>query len=316
MNFNYQQNNNYSKSNSKVNSSSNNNKGIDIDFPTGIKLRSQKKNHKFLPKLFNSILKSKHNKSNKVNNKTVKFDTTDSENTFNHNDSYDDEQTINNNNFSFLKSLNNEETFDDQCTLHSNDSFDNDNGKDPLQAFLSRKTVNMIGRNNDTAPVLDINLAEIIRSRLPNLLQEATTWKLLYSLDQHGSALSTLYNRIHGQGPCIMVLRSSDGEIFGAYLSEAFDPSHQRFFGTPECFLWKACQYQFKMFRATNLNQFFMLADPEFIAMGGGNSNFGFYLDENIQYGYSSTCDTFENEILTKNSKFECYGCEFWGIEF
>ncbi|OUM57377.1 hypothetical protein PIROE2DRAFT_28581, partial [Piromyces sp. E2] len=177
-------------------------------------------------------------------------------------------------------------------------------------------TVNLIGRNNDTLPVLSINLAEIIRSRLPNLLQEATTWKLLYSLDQHGATLTTLYNKIHGQGPCIMVLKSSDGEIFGAFLSKAFDPSKQNFFGTPECFLWKADQYQFIKYKATNLNQYFMLADTDFIAMGGGNSNFGLYLDENIQYGYTSTCDTFENDILTKNNKFECYGCEIWGLEF
>jgi len=50
--------------------------------------------------------------------------------------------------------------------------------------------------------------------------------------------------------------------------------------------------------------------------MGGGNSNFGFYLDKDIYNGYSSTCDTFKNEVLTKNNTFKCLGCEFWGFEF
>jgi len=292
---------------------------IDIELPVGITLRSQeqqkKSHHKLLPKFFKSILKSKHNKSNKVNNKKVTLKTAKFEdNTVQYDSVYDTEKTVGSNNFTYLRSKNNETIYDDQCTLHSDDSYDT--CKDPFQAFLSRKNIDMIGRNKDTLPVLDINMAEIIRSRLPNLLQEATTWKLLYSMDQHGATLSTVFNRIRGQGPCIMALKSSDGEIFGAFLSEAFDPSKQRFYGTPECFLWKADQYQFKKFKATNLNQYFIFADVDFIAMGGSNGKFGFFLDEDIRYGYSTSCDTFENELLTNKSKFECYGCEFWGLEF
>ncbi|ORX76756.1 TLD-domain-containing protein, partial [Anaeromyces robustus] len=172
------------------------------------------------------------------------------------------------------------------------------------------------GRKDDTLPVLTEYLAEIIRSRLPNLLQEAPTWNLLYSMDQHGARLSTLYRNIKDQGPCIVVLKNSENEVFGAFISEPFDPSNRGFFGTPECFLFKSNKYQFKKFSATGLNQYFMLADPSFIAMGGGNGNFGFYVDEDIQFGYTSVCDTFENEILTEDNEFECYGCEIWGLEY
>ena len=306
MNNKTQLNNNYTKFN--INNE-------DIELPTGITLRSQqqkKSHHKLLPKFFKSILKSKHNKSK--SNKKVSLNIAEPEKTIEYDTLYDTEKTVYGNNISFLNNNTNETIYDDQCTLRSEDSCDT--CKDPFQAFLSRKNIKLIGRNNGTLPILDINLAEIIRSRLPNLLQEATTWKLLYSMDQHGATLTTLLNKIRGHGPCIMVLKSSDGEIFGAFLTEAFDTSKQEFYGTPECFLWKEDQYQFKKFEATNLNQYFIFADIDFIAMGGGDGEFGFYLDENIQYGYTSTCDTFENELLTKNRKFECYGCEFWGLEF
>jgi hypothetical protein len=278
----------------------------EIDLPVGVTFKGQEKKHRFLPKFFSSIFKSKYSevvKATKSNQKCSQ--------------DFDSEKTVTENDLTYINSSPISEISEDenQSTIHTI-CLEN-NRKNPIQAFSTRKTLDLKGRNENTLPVLNEDLAEVIRSRLPNLLQEATTWKLLYSMDQHGATLSTLYRKIEGQGPCVMVLKNSEGEIFGAFISEAFDPSNKGFFGSPECFLWKSDNYQFKKFSATNLNQYFMVAQPSFIGMGGGkNGNFGFYLDEDIQFGYSSECDTFENEILTKNNEFECYGCEIWGLEF
>jgi len=274
----------------------------EIDLPVGVTFKGQEKKHKFIPKFFSSIFKSKYNKVVKATKNNQRYS-----------QEFDSEKTVTENDLTYI----NKSTISDDESQSTLTICNEDNIKNPIQAFLTRKTIDLKGRNQNTLPVLTDDLAEIIRSRLPNLLQEATTWKLLYSMDQHGATLSTLYRKIKSQGPCIMVLKSSEEEIFGAFVSESFDPSKKGFFGTPECFLWKADKYQFKKYTATNLNQYFMVADPSFIAMGGGNKgNFGFYLDEDIQFGYSSVCDTFENEVLTKNNEFECYGCEIWGLEF
>jgi len=278
----------------------------EIDLPVGVTFKGQEKKHKFLPKFFSSIFKSKYSEVVKA-----------TKNSITQSQEFDSEKTINENDLTRLSKNSISEVSDEsENTIHTM-CFDENTEKNPTQAFLTRKVIDLKGRNENTLPVLNDDLAEIIRSRLPNLLQEATTWKLLYSMDQHGATLSTLYRKIQGQGPCVMVLKNSEEELFGAFISEAFDPSNKGFFGTPECFLWKADPHQFKKFRATNLNQYFMVAQPSFIGMGGGkNGNFGFYLDEDIQFGYSSVCDTYENEILTKNNEFECYGCEIWGLEF
>ncbi|KAG4090307.1 TLD-domain-containing protein [Neocallimastix lanati (nom. inval.)] len=237
----------------------------------------------------------------------------DPERTIHHDDIYDSEKTVQANNITYLKFSKNEVSDEYESTVGTVVS---DKCNSPTQVFLTRKTINLKGRNDNTLPVLSEYLAEIIRSRLPNLLQEATTWNLLYSMDQHGARLSTLYRLIKDQGPCILILKNSSKEIFGAFISEPFDPINRGFFGTPECFLWKSNNYQFKKYSATHSNQYFMLAEPEFIAMGGGNGNFGFYLDEDIHFGYSSACDTYYNEVLTEDNEFECYGCEVWGFEF
>jgi len=307
-----------------------------IDLPNGVTLKGQKrKHHKLLPKFFSSMFKSKYNAAIEATNKknltitenSIRFtglnekfvskkilNTLDPEQTVQHDDLYDSEKTIHTNNITYLKYPFNQVSDDYESTVGTvvsdTDTFN------PTQVFLTRKTINLKGRKDDTIPVLTEYLAEIIRSRLPNLLQEATTWNLLYSMDQHGARLSTLYRNIKEQGPCVVVLKNSENEVFGAFVSEPFDPSSRGFFGTPECFLWKSKKYQFKKYSATGLNQYFMLADPTFIAMGGGNGNFGLYLDEDIQFGYTSTCDTFDNEILTEDNEFECYGCEIWGFEY
>jgi len=278
----------------------------EIDLPRGVTFKNQEKKHKlFPPKFFSSIFKSKYTEVLKATSK----------NSQRHSQEFDSEKTVNENDFTYITRVHDDSDDESQSTVRTM-CFEDDT-KNPIQAFLTRKTVDLNGRNENTVQVLTDDLAETIRSRLPNLLQEASTWKLLYSMDQHGATLSTLYRKIQGHGPCLMVLKSSEGEYFGAFISEAFDPSNKGFSGTPECFLWKADQYQLKKFTTTNLNHYFMVAEPSFIAMGGGNNgNFGFYLDEDIHFGYSSVCDTFENEVLTKSNEFECYGCELWGFEF
>jgi len=294
-----------------------------IDLPTGVTFQSQKKKRKLFPKFFSSIFKSKYNAAieatnNKLENseKVVKFANSKFLNEYDPEETIhvESEKTVQSNNITYLKFPTSEVNDDYESTIGTVVS--DEEWRSPTRAFLTRRTIDLKGRNSDTLPILSDDLAEIIRSRLPNLLQEATSWNLLYSMDQHGARLSTLYRNIQGQGPCVMVLRNSENELFGAFISEPFDPSNKGFFGTPECFLWKANKFQFKKFSATHLNQYFMLAESNFIAMGGGNGNFGFYLDEDIQYGYSSKSDTFENEVLTEDNEFECYGCEIWGLEF
>lgn len=260
---------------------------------------------------FSGVFNTKKEKSNATSKLLHAFDP---EETIQHEDVYDSEKTVQANNITYLKFPTSE--FSDEYESTIGTVVSDNECSSPTQAFLTRKTINLKGRYDDTLPILTEYLAEIIRSRLPNLLQEATTWNLLYSMDQHGARLSTLYRLIENQGPCVVVLKNSENEVFGAFVSEPFNPSNKGFFGTPECFLWKANKYQFKKFDATNRNQYFMLADPTHIAMGGGNGNFGLYLDEDIQFGYSSVCDTFDNELLTEDNEFECYGCEIWGFEF
>lgn len=98
-----------------------------------------------------------------------------------------------------------------------------------------------------TSLLLTRSLAEEIRLLLPPRLQLLDHWKLAYSLEVHGSSLRSLYQACADvslntqRSGYVLVVKdgSGNGSTFGAYLTDAPKPS-QGYFGTGECFLWRA----------------------------------------------------------------------------
>ncbi|KAF9164441.1 oxidation resistance protein 1 [Mortierella sp. AD011] len=95
----------------------------------------------------------------------------------------------------------------------------------------------LLDRNQDTDPVLDVDVAQQIRLELPRKLRNATKWNLVYSSDQHGISLTTLYHRCKGKGPMILAIKDTEDHVFGAFVSEEFK-TNLSYYGTGECFLW------------------------------------------------------------------------------
>lgn len=60
--------------------------------------------------------------------------------------------------------------------------------------------VKLVGRKEGTQEVLSGGVAEMIRTHLPALARLPRTWTLLYSLDQHGISLNTLYANCERNG--------------------------------------------------------------------------------------------------------------------
>lgn len=92
--------------------------------------------------------------------------------------------------------------------------------------------------------ILSRQLAEEIRLLVPPRLQLVEKWRLLFSLDQDGSSLSTLFDKCEdhesSRGGFVMAIRDTSGGIFGAYLTDTPRPSHGHYYGHGECFLWRA----------------------------------------------------------------------------
>ncbi|KAF9985950.1 oxidation resistance protein 1 [Mortierella antarctica] len=95
----------------------------------------------------------------------------------------------------------------------------------------------LLDRHEDSDPVLDPEVAHQIRLELPRKLRNATKWNLVYSSDQHGISMTTLYHRCKGKGPMVLAIKDTTDAVFGAFVTEEFKPN-LTYYGTGECFLW------------------------------------------------------------------------------
>ncbi|KAI8828650.1 the Tldc domain of oxidation resistance protein 2, partial [Chytriomyces cf. hyalinus JEL632] len=176
-----------------------------------------------------------------------------------------------------------------------------------------------------------------IRPHLSPLHREASAWRLIYSLDHHGISLNTLYHKCESQAglsnPVLLVIKDSDGCTFGAFANEAFRVQHG-YFGNGSCFLFKVkvpppsshsdssqtdtpepVLPEVSVFKATGANDYLVLGEAHFIALGGGEGHFGLWIDQDLYNGHSGPCQTFNNEQLSRKSEFVVQSLELWAFD-
>ncbi|KAK0713834.1 hypothetical protein B0T26DRAFT_678117 [Lasiosphaeria miniovina] len=212
------------------------------------------------------------------------------------------------------------------------------------------------GFSDDTTPearLLTTAIAEEVRIMVPTRLSIGDEWNLVYSLDQDGASLATLYEKCAAyQGRrvgFVLVVKDCEGGIFGAYLSDYPHPAPS-YFGTGECFLWRASvlaslppppstdtshltartttiaaapslglysslSIRFKAFPYSGVNEYYILCESHFLSVGAGDGKYGLWLDGSLERGRSSMCPTFGNERLSdEGEKFGVLGVEMWVI--
>lgn len=139
--------------------------------------------------------------------------------------------------------------------------------------------LNLVGYKASTrCRLLDKELAHNIRNLVPRRLQLAGEWNLVYSMEQDGISLRSLYrnndrdlqvaqmkrqkktidegyaslvvnsmvaspsyhDEIRRPVGYVLVIQDASGAIFGSYLNENLHPmEHKRYYGNGECFVWK-----------------------------------------------------------------------------
>lgn len=116
---------------------------------------------------------------------------------------------------------------------------------------VEKKSVRLVGRKEITTPVMTSEIADMvsveqfilrvlaealqIRPHLPALSRLPMSWSLLYSLDQHGISLNTLYTRCDSHtGGAIVIMRDSENALFGAWVGEGIHHSKGAYYGGGE----------------------------------------------------------------------------------
>ncbi|PHH76426.1 hypothetical protein CDD83_4260 [Cordyceps sp. RAO-2017] len=107
---------------------------------------------------------------------------------------------------------------------------------DPVRLHGYRDSTSGPGR------LLTAIVAEEIRAMVPERLRIIEDWHLVYSLEQDGASLATLYQKCRRYESrrvgLVLIVKDQEGGTFGAYLSETPHPASS-YFGNGECFLWR-----------------------------------------------------------------------------
>nr|XP_045014290.1 nuclear receptor coactivator 7 isoform X2 [Jaculus jaculus] len=139
-------------------------------------------------------------------------------------------------------------------------------------------------------------------------------WRLAYSTLEHGTSLKTLYRKSASlDSPVLLVIKDMDNQIFGAYATHPFKFS-DHYYGTGETFLYTFSP-NFKVFKWSGENSYFINGDISSLELGGGGGRFGLWLDADLYHGRSNSCSTFNNDILSKKEDFIVQDLEVWTFE-
>lgn len=161
--------------------------------------------------------------------------------------------------------------------------------------------------------LLDDTHIEKLAHRLPARVQ-GYPWHLVYSTQQHGTSLKTLYRNLCSlDSPVLLVVKDMDNQVFGAYATHPFRLS-DHYYGTGETFLFTFSP-DFKAFKWSGDNSYFINGDTTSLELGGGGGRFGLWLDSDLYHGRSNPCSTFNNDILSKKEDFIVQDLEVWTFE-
>lgn len=149
----------------------------------------------------------------------------------------------------------------------------------------------------DEHELIDIN------RELPDRLRNHT-WVVTYSTDRHGVSLKQFYRFLQGHNETLILCETRTGERFGCFATEQWTPTRPReFYGTGESFVF-SFRPDLKVYKWTGANDFIMSSSASHIGMGGGGG-FVFCLDEDLDCGTTSKCETFGNlEPLLAETEF------------
>ncbi|KAI9619223.1 hypothetical protein H4Q26_011904 [Puccinia striiformis f. sp. tritici PST-130] len=190
--------------------------------------------------------------------------------------------------------------------------------------------ITFIGMNSEESTlIIDEELAEGIEDpiQMETSLFDRRTRNFNRNIIPRMHQISSPTNSSNSTAGCILVIKDGNGNRFGGFVNEPFKPSKE-YYGTGECFLWKAVMFEpddfrigvtVKVFLWTGVNDYMILSDHDLLSIGGGDGKFGLWIDSNLDKGASSNCPAFNNEILCDNlsnrdGTFEVIGLECWTV--
>jgi len=136
--------------------------------------------------------------------------------------------------------------------------------------------------------------------------------RFLYSSANHSPEEMT--SKIFYKGPTILVVKDTQGNIFGAHASTSWIDTQGGWVGNGESFIFSISP-KMAIFHSTGKDENYQMLTSELLAMGGQSGNFGLQLGTSLESGASSGhIQTFNTIQLTQDPEFQIEHVEVWGL--
>lgn len=179
-------------------------------------------------------------------------------------------------------------------------------------------------RTDDSSVLSDAQFARIVGDGVP-IRYHGAEMHLLYSTNEHGMSLRTLFSKVQTAAPTLIAIRDTRGRAFGCYAAHAWKSSATRYYGSGETFVYGVeGEEGVGVFKWSRANSFFQFTSATFLAVGGGSgSHFALWVDEDLLMGTTFACSTFGSPPLTdwkgkgdgtSTTEFKVLCLEVWGF--
>uniref|UniRef100_A0A8D0EC92 TBC1 domain family member 24 n=1 Tax=Salvator merianae TaxID=96440 RepID=A0A8D0EC92_SALMN len=209
-----------------------------------------------------------------------------------------------------------------------------------------------VNADNFTSTIVTIQEMRIVWSWIPERFSLFSP-ALLFSTSENGYSLQRFYSCCEGYEPTVLLLKTTLGEVCGAFLSSDWNERKKSggttsFFGTGECFVFTVqpsieryewvfikrpelakavplpkldmIKYRLSPFLAirhfklpSRTASMFMSGTHEGIIIGGGGGQ-ALFIDADLHHGRTEHCETFDNPPLCQEN-FKVQLLEVWGFQ-
>jgi hypothetical protein len=180
-----------------------------------------------------------------------------------------------------------------------------------------------------SSKIIDAEAASELIGHLPSRFQLETP-VLLFRLSEHGASFTQLWTQIDVADQSLIIIRSTDGYVFGAYCSACWserkdirERARTRYFGTGESFVWYLHRELHlpvihgwvgqNSDRPDTCPQMFICAGDRFFVIGSGGGD-AISVREELTRGLSYPCETFGSPALHPNNAFEIDELEVFNV--
>lgn len=197
----------------------------------------------------------------------------------------------------------------------------------PLVSEIQHTNRNMLTKLVGVSNLINESHVMQLKRHLPPHPQ-SNDWYLLYDSKKMGLAITSFTDKVLGRGPTILIIKDTNGNIFGGFGSESWKKS-PKYYGNNQCFLFNIKGDTVNIFPAANRNSNYMYFNfgnqynPYNGLAMGGTGKFDYFclaLDKNFSKGesrgslmtYSSSPCLLGEEAL--DDTFTIDTIEVWGF--